>query len=72
MLRKGVESFVSAFVGAALISLGLIVLPIGLCQMFVSSARNSIRNFHSSGVGTPNLRATREPVRNASRVRKTY
>ena len=47
MLRKGVESFVFAFVGAALISLGLIVLPIGLCHNFVSSARNSIRSFHS-------------------------
>ena len=72
MLRKGVESFVFVFTGAAFISLGLIVLPIGLCQNFVSSARNSIRNFHSSGVGTPNLRATREPVRHASRIRKSY
>jgi hypothetical protein len=72
MLRKGVESFVFVFAGAAFISLGLMVLPIGLCQNFVSSARNSIRNFHSSGAGTPNLRAPRESVRHASRIRKTY
>ena len=72
MLRKGVESFVFVFVGAALISVGLIVLPIGLCQSFVSSARNSIRSFHSRGAGTPNLRAPRESVRHASRIRKSY
>jgi hypothetical protein len=46
MLRKGVESFVFVFVGASIMFLGLIVLPIGLCQNFLSSARNSIRSFH--------------------------
>ena len=62
MLRRGVESFVFAFVGTALIFLGLIVLPIGLCQNFLSSARNSIRSFHSRGAGTADLRAPRESV----------
>jgi hypothetical protein len=72
MLRQGVESFVLAFVGASIMFLGLIILPIGLCQNFVSSARNSIRSFHSRGAGTPNLRAPQESVRHASRIRKTY
>jgi len=72
MFRRGVEYFVYAFVGAALIFFGFIVLPVGLCQNFVSSARNSIRSFHSGGAGTPNLRAPRESVRHASRIRNTY
>ncbi len=72
MLRQGVESFVLAFVGASLMFLGLVVLPIGLFQNFVSSARNSIRSFHSRGAGTSSLRAPQESVRNASRIRKTY
>jgi hypothetical protein len=62
MSRRGVESFVFAFVGAALLFSGFIVLPIGLCQNFVSSARNSIRSFPSRGAGTPNLRGPRESV----------
>jgi len=62
MLRRGVESFVFAFVGTALIFLGLIVLPIGLCQNVFSFARNSIRSFHSRDAGTADLRAPRESV----------
>jgi hypothetical protein len=72
MLRRGVEYFLYAFVGAVLIFLGLIFLPIGLCQNFVSSTRNSIRNFHRGDAGTPNLRAPRESVGEASRIRNTY
>jgi hypothetical protein len=62
MLRRGVESFVFAFVGTALIFLGLVVLPIGLCQNVFSFARNSIRIFHSRSAGTADLRAPRESV----------